>query len=86
MAGPDFRPYADDAAVRTIGDLTVENGTARIVLHGSLELPRDRAGLARARELGRTLDAIVRALASADLPDAVDDPPVPTETTRNPFA
>jgi hypothetical protein len=86
MPRPGFTPYADDAAVLTVGDLAVENGTARIVLHGNLELPRDRSGLARARNLKRALDAIVRALAAADLPDAVDDAPVPVETTRNPFA
>lgn len=86
MAGSRFTPYADDAAVLTVGDLTLENGTTRVVLHGSLELTRDKAGLARARDLKRILDAVVRALADGDLPDAVEDAPEPTRTTGNPFA
>lgn len=86
MAPSRFTPYADDAAVRTVGGLTVENGTTRIVLHGSLDLPRDARGLARATDLKRTVDAIVRALRAAELPDAVDDAPKPTGTARNPFA
>jgi hypothetical protein len=87
MARQTFTPYADDAAVQTIGDLAVENGAARIVIHGSLALTRDRAGLTRARALRRTLDAIVRALAAADLPEAADDEgTIPPETVRNPFA
>lgn len=86
MARKTFTPYADDGAVRTVGDLSVENGTARIVIHGSLELTRDRAGLARARSLRRTLDAIVRTLAAADLPEAADEATEPPDTVRNPFA
>lgn len=86
MARSSFQPYAEEAAVLSVGDLSVENGANRVVLHGSLELTRDRRGLARARELKRTLDAIVRALAAADLPEAVDDAPAPAGTTRNPFA
>jgi hypothetical protein len=86
MAQPDFHPFADDAAVRTVGDLSVENGTGRIVLHGSVELTRDRAGLERARALKRTLDAIVRALAAEKLPETAAEAPVPAGRTRNPFA
>ena len=39
-------PFADDAASTSIGSLTVENGTDRIALSGSLDLTRDKAGLA----------------------------------------
>lgn len=86
MGRDAITPFGNDAEAQTIGDLTIENGTARIVLHGSLELTRDRAGLARARALKRAVDAIVRALAAEDLPQAVDDPPVPPQTMKNPFA
>jgi len=35
---PDrFEPFADDASVRSIGSLSIENGTDQIALHGSLE-------------------------------------------------
>lgn len=82
-----FEPFADDAASRTIGGLSLENGTDRIALHGSLDITRDKAGLAQARLLRETCEAIVRALEAADLPEAVaeaeDEPP---RTVKNPFA
>ncbi|MCJ2013311.1 hypothetical protein [Methylobacterium sp. J-076] len=82
-----FAPFADDAAARTIGGLSVENGTGRIAVHGSLDITRDKAGLAQARLLRETCEAIVRALEEADLPEAVaqapDDPP---RRVANPFA
>ncbi len=88
-----FEPFADDAAVRTLGALTVENGTARIALHGSCDITRDRAGLALARDLARTAEAIVAALEAEeeaeDLPERVaesDAAEERTEPVRNPFA
>ena len=78
-------PFADDAASTSIGKLTIENGTDRIALYGSLDLTRDRQGLAHARVLRAILDQTVQALeAQADLPDAV--PPATTSrTVTNPF-
>jgi hypothetical protein len=82
-----FAPFADDAAVRNIGTLSFENGTDRIALHGSLDLTRDKAGLAQARLLQATLDAIVKALEAADLPEAVAEAPdLAPQSVANPFA
>jgi hypothetical protein len=82
-----FEPFADAAAVRTIGALSFENGTDRIAVHGSLDLTRDEAGLARARMLRDTLAAIVTALERGDLPaqvaEAADEAP---KSVPNPFA
>ena len=55
-----FTPFADDAAATSIGKLTIENGTDWIALHGSLDLTRDRQGLAQARALKAILDQAVR--------------------------
>lgn len=66
-----FEPFADESGVRTIGALSFENGTDRIALHGSVDLTRDRTGLAQARLLKQTLDAIVAVLEAGDLPEAV---------------
>jgi hypothetical protein len=56
-------------------------------VHGSIDLTRDRAGLAHARHLRETLAAIVKALEAADLPEAVADSPDAAPTSvRNPFA
>ncbi|WP_336491574.1 hypothetical protein [Methylobacterium nigriterrae] len=81
-----FAPYADETAVQTIGALSFENGTSRIAIHGSLDLTRDRAGLAQARTLKATVDAVVRALAAADLPEAVAEEIEAPRTVKNPFA
>lgn len=83
---PGFAPFADDAAVRSIGTLTFENGTARIAVHGSLDLPRDREGLERARLLKRTVDAVVAVLEAAELPERVAEAEGAPVTVRNPFA
>ena len=82
---PTFDPYADDAASKGIGELTLENGRDRVAVYGSLDLTRDKAGLKRARELKAVLDAVVRHLEAAhDLPDAVPEPEAPT-SVPNPF-
>ncbi|HEV7440535.1 MAG TPA: hypothetical protein VGN94_13070 [Methylobacterium sp.] len=83
---PTFEPYADETAVQTIGALSFENGTDRIALHGSLDITRDRAGLAQARALRSAIDAIVKVLAADDLPDAVAEESEATRTVKNPFA
>ena len=65
--------------------MTVENGTRRIALYGSLDLTRDKQGLAHARALKALLDQVVKTLEAAkDLPDA-PPPPAPAKTVANPF-
>jgi hypothetical protein len=78
-------PFADDAASISIGGLTVENGTDRIALYGSLDLTRDKQGLAHARALKALLDQAVQLLeADKALPDAAP-PPAAAKTVKNPF-
>lgn len=82
----EFKPFADDAASLGIGgEMTIENGTERVAIYGSLDLTRDKGGLALARQLKAVLDAAVRALeADKHLPDHVAPPEAPP-TVRNPF-
>ncbi len=54
-----FTPFAGDVASVSIGKLTIENGTVRIALYGSLDLTRDRQGLAHAHALRAMLDQAV---------------------------
>lgn len=82
---PEFQPFADDAGVQNFENLSFENGTTRIALHGSLDLTRDRAGLERAKALQALLDAIVKALESEDLPQAVAETTRASTTVKNPF-
>ena len=79
-------PFADDAASVTIAELTIENGAERIGLYGSLDITRDKAGLAKARALKALLDQAVQHLeAEKDLPETVLAP-APAKSVANPFS
>jgi hypothetical protein len=78
-------PFADAAASVSIGDLRVENGTDWVAFYGSLDITRDKPGLARALALKALLDQAVQHLeADKDLPDTTSPPKAP-RTVRNPF-
>ena len=79
-------PFADDAASVSIGTLTVENGRDKVALYGSLDLTRDKQGLAHARALQALLTEVVQQLdAMHGLPDAAPAPAAP-KSVPNPFA
>lgn len=78
-------PFADDSASMTIGQLTIENGTDRIAVYGSLDVTCDRKGLADAHALKVFVDQVVQALeARPDLPSALAGGPAP-KIISNPF-
>ena len=78
-------PFADDAASVSIDKLTVENGTDRIALYGSLDITRDQQGLAHAQAvLGIIHAAVLRLEAEKELPAAAASPAKP-KTVANPF-
>lgn len=81
----NFHPFADERAATQIGALTIENQGDRMSLYGSLDITRDKAGLAQAKELLRVLEGTVATLgADSALPDKL----APTEVTMvvNPFS
>lgn len=82
---PDMKPFADDSAAMEVGDLKLENGRDRIACYGSLDLTRDKAGLALARQLHALMAAVVQALeADSSLPEAI--PPLKQRgSVKNPF-
>lgn len=81
---PALTPYANEADVLHIGQLSIENRLDRISLHGDVDLTRDRAGLAMARQLHELLANVVKQLESENLPDQLAPPH--TGTVPNPFA
>jgi hypothetical protein len=89
-SGPSasFKPYADDETAVTIGGMTIENGTDRVSISGSLDIAADKAGFEQAKALKEAIDAIVSALtAKGDLPEKAEAEEVePTKKVRNPFA
>ncbi len=82
---PELKPFADDSAAVEVGDLKFENGRDRIACYGSLDLTRDKPGLALAKQLQAMLASVIQALeADAGLPDAIP-PPKKRGTVKNPF-
>ena len=80
----DFRPYADESDVLTLGNLAIENRVDRVTLQGDVELTRDQRGLALAKQLKAVIDATVKALeADKALPEAVET--IKPRRVKNPF-
>lgn len=45
-----INPYRNDADALEIGELKIENGTDTVAVYGSVNLTRDRHGLAQAKD------------------------------------
>lgn len=81
-----IHPYQNEAESISFGTLTIENRVDRVTIYGNLDVTRDKAGLANARQLKEIVDLIVHALEeTTDLPDKIGAPK-PTKTIKNPFA
>jgi len=86
----EFKAFADDSTVLNIhGDaFTVTNDPERVVLSGTLELTRDKAGLTAGLALQQAIASIVDVLRNDPaLPEHVnEEPTAPTGKIKNPFA
>ena len=81
-----MKPFANEVESIGVGGLTVENRTDRVSIYGSLDITRDKAGLALAKQAQALLSSILTALQSEKaLPDKVAGPVQPA-TVKNPFA
>lgn len=84
-----FDAYANDADVLNVqGDaLALTNGTTRVTLAGTLEITRDKRGLAAALALKAAIDDIVKKLqADPHLPARIaDEPDQKPGVVDNPF-
>ena len=78
-----FVPFANEADVIEVGNLSIENRLDRITLAGDVDLTRDKPGLARAKLLQKIVGDVVAALEAQALPDALPAPEV--KTVENPF-
>jgi hypothetical protein len=78
-----FVPFANEADVLQVGDLTIENRLDRITIAGDVDLTLDQPGLAKAKLLHQLLGAVVAKMEAAALPDALPAPDV--KTVDNPF-
>ncbi len=81
-----FQPFENNDQSLSLSDLTVENGTDKVSIYGSLDVTRDKDGLRKARELKAVVDALVRALSQDEaLPDQIAAPEK-LQPVKNPFA
>ena len=75
-------PFKNESEFLQIGSLTVENRVDRVSIFGSVDITRDKEGLAVARELKSIVDLTLAELEGADLPDKVELKPV--KIVKNP--
>jgi O-succinylbenzoate synthase len=82
-----LKPFANETqSLILAGDLSVENGVDVVTLSGSLEITRDKVGLARAKELQAILAVIVSSLeADASLPAEITVKDEKPTYVPNPF-
>jgi hypothetical protein len=84
MAGKIINPFRNESKSLQIGGLTVENRIDRISIYGSIDVTRDKEGLALARQLKEVLDLTMAELEKEELPERIALAPL--ETVDNPFA
>jgi hypothetical protein len=84
MAKTIINPFRNESESLQIGDLTVENRIDRISIYGSIDIMRDKEGLAIARHLKEILDLTLAELEKEELPERIAVATV--ETVDNPFA
>ena len=77
-------PFANETDSLSIGELTVENRVDRISIYGSIDITRDKEGLAYAVTLQTLLNDIIAKMKEGDLPDKISIKPA--ENIANPFA
>ncbi len=82
----NFTPFADDAASVAIEKLTIENGTNRLALYGSLDITRDKVGLRHAQALKVIIEQAVQVLTADPALSERQPPADKPKTVRNPFA
>jgi len=78
-----IKPFQNEKDSISIGELTVENRLDRIELYGSLQLTRDKQGLALAKQLQDLVEQTIKAMQAEDLPDQIET--APTDKVENPF-
>ncbi len=80
----NIAPFANETDSFSIGELTVENREDRISIYGSIDITRDKEGLAHAEILQTLLNDIIAKMKEGDLPDKISIKPA--ENIANPFA
>ena len=77
-------PFANETDSLSLGELTVENREDRISIYGSIDITRDKEGLANAAILRTLFNDIMSSMKEGDLPDKISIKPA--DNVTNPFA
>lgn len=80
---PTIQPFQNEEDAFNIGELTIENRLDKLSLYGSLNITKDKAGLALAESLQELVAATVAALKAEALPDHIAL--APSDSVDNPF-
>ncbi len=82
----DFKPFSDDSHIIGADGLAIENGMDAVSIHGSIEIRKDKAGLAHAQKLAAAFSAIAETLEKIELPDQAESDQAEEGTVvKNPF-
>ena len=79
-----FKAFEDSTASLDIGGLTLENNEDRVSIYGSLNIGRDRQGLAQAKQLQTIINDMVQTLEQQNLPTQIET--FEAKRVKNPFA
>ncbi|NVN90354.1 MAG: hypothetical protein HXX11_07080 [Desulfuromonadales bacterium] len=71
MAKKPIKPFKNESDCLQIDDLTIENRIDRVSLFGSIDITRDKNGLALARQLREILELTLHELEGVELPDRI---------------
>lgn len=81
-----MKPFDTDSEHLTLGDLVIENGTDIVLLHGFLEISKDRATLLRLELLEEFIRAAKEEILKIEnLPDKAERRVNAPEIVDNPF-
>lgn len=80
-----FVPFADDAAVLSVGGLQIENGLEAVVMYGQLTIRKDGQSRAAAIALANSLLAIAAAIDPAAPEIVENEAGALLEEVPNPF-
>jgi hypothetical protein len=80
-----FNPFADDSSAFSIGEMTIENGTKKIAIIGSIEVPKSREGVETIIHFQEIVNRIMDKMISSDLPDVAEEEIEEGGEVDNPF-
>lgn len=82
-----IKPFEDNEAAASIGDLSIENGSTKVIISGSVEITRDQRGLELARGLKQLADNLVARLENGNPPqEFAATKAASVDQVANPFA